>query len=91
MPDPEALHTLEWMLREGDGEKLEQIARDANLPAPRVRQRVSRLRCFLREQWAAELMLGTLGLALLAAGTAFYYRHLHRTNELAEHNPVLLP
>ncbi|HEY5375291.1 MAG TPA: sigma-70 family RNA polymerase sigma factor [Polyangiaceae bacterium] len=91
LPDRDAQHTLEWMLREGDGEKLEQIARDANVPAPRVRQRVSRLRRFLREHWAAELMLGTLSLALLAAGTAFYYRHLHRTNEIAEHNPVLLP
>ncbi|HEX2674890.1 MAG TPA: RNA polymerase sigma factor, partial [Polyangiaceae bacterium] len=60
LPDPDAEHTLQWMLREGDGEKLEQIARDANLPAPRVRQRVSRLRRFLRERWAAELMLGTL-------------------------------
>src|SRR5450432_968450 len=91
LPDSESEHTLEWMLREGDGEKLEQIARDANVPAPRVRQRVSRLRRFLREHCAAELMLGTLSLALLAAGTAFYYRHLHRTNEIAEHNPVLLP
>src|SRR3954463_15749143 len=53
LPDPEAEHTLQWMLREGDGEKLEQIARDANLPATRVRQRVSRLRRFLRERWAA--------------------------------------
>ena len=91
LPDSDAQHTLEWMLREGDGEKLEQIARDANVPAPRVRQRVSRLRRFLREHWAAELVLGTLSLALLAAGTAFYYRHLHRTHEIAEHNPVLLP
>jgi RNA polymerase sigma factor (sigma-70 family) len=90
LPDAEAQHTLEWMLREGDGEKLEQIARDANLPAPRVRQRVSRLRRFLREHWAAELMLGTLGLALLAAGAAFYYRYL-RSDELAHHDPVLLP
>jgi RNA polymerase sigma factor (sigma-70 family) len=91
LPDSEAQHTLEWMLREGDGEKLEQIAREANVPAPRVRQRVSRLRRFLRERWAAELMLGTLGWALLVSGAAFYYRHLHRTEEIAKHDPVLLP
>jgi len=75
LPDSEAQHTLQWMLREGDGEKLEQIARDANLPAPRVRQRVSRLRRFLRERWTAELMLGTLALALLTPLAVYYYRN----------------
>jgi RNA polymerase sigma factor (sigma-70 family) len=70
LPDSESKDTLEWMLREGDGEKLEHIARDANLPAPRVRKRVSRLRRFLRERWAAELLLG----ALLAAGAYFYVK-----------------
>ena len=91
LPDSEAEHTLEWMLREGDGEKLEQIARDANLPAPRVRQRVSRLRRFLRERWAAELMLGALGLALLAPGAFLLYRYLHRSDEVGRRDPVLLP
>jgi DNA-directed RNA polymerase specialized sigma24 family protein len=43
--------TLEWMTREADGEKLEAIAAEENLPAPRVRQRVSRLRRLLRERW----------------------------------------
>jgi DNA-directed RNA polymerase specialized sigma24 family protein len=38
----EHARTLEWMLREGEGEKLEAIAVDADVPAPRVRQRVSR-------------------------------------------------
>jgi RNA polymerase sigma factor (sigma-70 family) len=91
LPDPEAHDTLEWMLREGDGEKLEHIARDANVPAPRVRQRVSRLRRFLRERWAAELMLGVLGLALLAPGALFLYRYLHRSEEVGQRDPVLLP
>jgi len=91
LPDAEAEHTLEWMLREGDGEKLEQIARDANLPAPRVRQRVSRLRRFLRERWAAELLLTGLGIALLAPVAAFYYRHWFPPAEIAEHDPILLP
>ena len=91
LPDSEAEHTLEWMLREGDGEKLEQIARDANLPAPRVRQRVSRLRRFLRERWAAELMLGTLGLALLTPIAAFYYRQWFPPAEVVERGPELRP
>jgi RNA polymerase sigma factor (sigma-70 family) len=91
LPDAEAEHTLEWMLREGDGEKLEQIARDENVPAPRVRQRVSRLRRFLRERWAAELLLTGLGMALLAPVAAFYYRHWFPPAEIAEHDPILLP
>jgi RNA polymerase sigma factor (sigma-70 family) len=46
--------TLEWMLREGAGEKLEAIAADENVPAPRVRQRVSRLRRHYKARWAAQ-------------------------------------
>jgi DNA-directed RNA polymerase specialized sigma24 family protein len=46
--------TLEWMLREGDGEKLEAIAAEANLPAPAVRQRVWRLRRYFQKRWAAQ-------------------------------------
>ncbi len=48
-------HTLEWMLREGAGEKLETIAAEENVPAPRVRQRVARLRKHFRARWAAQL------------------------------------
>ncbi len=89
LPDSEAEHTFEWLLREGDGEKLEHIARDANLPAPRVRQRVSRLRRFLRERWALELGLTALGLVLLATGVAVLYEHRQHTPEIA--NPELRP
>jgi DNA-directed RNA polymerase specialized sigma24 family protein len=46
--------TLEWMLREGEGEKLEAIAAEANLPAPAVRQRVWRLRRYFQKRWAAQ-------------------------------------
>jgi DNA-directed RNA polymerase specialized sigma24 family protein len=46
--------TLEWMLREAEGEKLEAIAAEAKLPAPRVRQRVSRLRRHFQRRWAAQ-------------------------------------
>lgn len=58
--------TLDWLLREGDGETLDEIARDAELPAPRVRQRVSRLRRHLHARWLA---LGAAGLlSLLGVG-----------------------
>jgi RNA polymerase sigma factor (sigma-70 family) len=62
--------TLEWMLREGEGEKLETIAAEANLPAPRVRQRVSRLRRYYKARWAAQaaavaaLLLVTIAIVL---------------------------
>jgi RNA polymerase sigma factor (sigma-70 family) len=71
LPDSEDQSTLEWMLRESDGEKLEHIARDARLPATRVRKRVSRLRKLLRERWAAELML--IGVLLLLGGLGLLY------------------
>ena len=59
--------TLHWLLREGDGESLDEIARDVDLPAPRVRQRVSRLRRHFHARWLA---LGAAGLLLsIAAGT----------------------
>jgi RNA polymerase sigma factor (sigma-70 family) len=61
----EAQSTLEWMLREGEGEKLEHIAEEANLPAPRVRQRVSRMRRHLRARWAAAIA-AVAALALVA-------------------------
>ncbi len=47
--------TLEWLLREGDGEKLQSIALDEKVPAARVRQRVARLRRHFRARWAAQI------------------------------------
>jgi DNA-directed RNA polymerase specialized sigma24 family protein len=56
--------TLTWLAREGEGEKLEAIAASEQLPAAQVRQRVSRMRRWMRERWAAELaavaMLATI-------------------------------
>lgn len=63
----EARTTLDWMLREGDGEKLESIAESEKLPAPRVRQRVSRLRRHLKTHWAREVaLLAALGVVITA-------------------------
>lgn len=63
-PGSDANETLDWLLREGDGEKLEAIADDADVPAPRVRKRVSRLRQHFRSRRAAEFAaLAALGIA----------------------------
>lgn len=57
--------TLQWLLREAEGEKLESIAQSANVPAARVRKRVSRLRAHLREHWRREVIaLAALGVTL---------------------------
>lgn len=62
----DAPKTLEWMLREGAGEKLEAIAASEKLPAPTVRQRVHRLRSYMKKRWAAELALvAALGISIL--------------------------
>ncbi|WP_437682502.1 RNA polymerase sigma factor [Sorangium sp. So ce131] len=61
----DAQQTLAWMAREGEGEKLESIAAEAQVPAARVRQRVSRMRRWMRERWRAELA-AVAALALLA-------------------------
>jgi DNA-directed RNA polymerase specialized sigma24 family protein len=91
LPDPDAKDTLEWMLREGDGEKLEHIARDAKLPAARVRKRVSRLRKFFRERWAAELMLASLLGLLCALGTWYWFSKGRSPKDFVEREPVRPP
>ena len=61
-PGEENKTTLDWMLREGEGEKLEWIAETEKVPAPRVRQRVSRLRRHLKSHWQKEVaLLAALG------------------------------
>lgn len=64
----DARSTLEWMAREGEGEKLEAIAAEEKVPAARIRQRVSRMRRWMKERWLAELAaaaaLVVLGLVL---------------------------
>ena len=62
-------NTLGWMLREGDGEALETIAREEHLPAPTVRQHAARLRRHFRTRWAAEL--AALSVLALFVGAGF--------------------
>lgn len=67
-PERDAQRTLAWMAREGEGEKLEAIAAEEQVPAARVRQRVSRMRRWMKERWAAELAaVAMLALLLVAA------------------------
>ena len=56
--------TLEWLVREHEGEQLREIAEAEGLPATLVRQRVSRLRRALRARYAGMLAL------LVASGAA---------------------
>lgn len=72
--------TIDWLLREGDGEKLESIAREEKLPAARVRQRVSRLRRHFRARWAAQIA------AALALGALVFWALRTR-----EPKPVIAP
>jgi len=64
-PDADAAHTLAWLMREADGETLEEIARGAKLPADQVRQRVSRMRRMFRARWA--VVAAAMGLVALIA------------------------
>jgi hypothetical protein len=67
--------TLGWLLRESEGDALESIAAEAQLPAPRVRKRVSRLRQHLRDHWRRDLLaLAALGLAGVLVAL-YWHRH----------------
>ncbi|MFO0555270.1 MAG: sigma-70 family RNA polymerase sigma factor [Polyangiaceae bacterium] len=56
--------TLRWMAREGEGDKLEHIAAEEKLPAATVRQRVSRMRRWMKQRWIAELAAAAAVLAV---------------------------
>jgi DNA-directed RNA polymerase specialized sigma24 family protein len=78
--------TLGWMMREGDGEKLEAIAESEQVPAARVRKRVSRLRSHLRAQWKKELaLLAALGVVAVLVWIA---RHAPKEDVAHEVRPV---
>ncbi len=68
----DAERTLRWMAREGEGEKLEQIAAEEKVEAATVRQRVSRMRRWMKERWLAELA----AVAMLALAGFFVWRWL---------------
>jgi DNA-directed RNA polymerase specialized sigma24 family protein len=83
--------TLDWMARESDGEKLESIAEEAKLPAARVRQRVSRLRRWLKARWVAELALAASALVVCLLGIAWLLREGERARrfEVAPPGPSI--
>ncbi|MBN2194605.1 MAG: sigma-70 family RNA polymerase sigma factor [Polyangiaceae bacterium] len=89
-PGEPAERTLEWMLREADGDKLEHIADEEAVPPPRVRQRVTRLRRHFRERWAAQMAALVAAVTLLAIGFALYrqYRRVEApVGEIAKERP----
>ncbi len=86
LPDGEkAKETLDWMLREGHGEKLEAIAAEARMPAPVVRKRVSRLRQHLRERWALDVTVAFVAITL--ASGFWYYQSRHAPIPIAKEAP----
>jgi RNA polymerase sigma factor (sigma-70 family) len=81
-PGADAQKTFEWLLREGDGEKLEEIAAQEKLPAPQVRQRVSRLRRLFRARWAQLAAAGVVALLVYLA-----VRRVRTDTFTARHDP----
>lgn len=79
----EAKKTLDWMAREGEGDKLEHIAEEEQVPAARVRQRVSRMRRFMKERWLAELA----AVAALAVLAFIVYKVVSRPVDIAKDAP----
>jgi hypothetical protein len=62
------------MMREADGDRLESIAEENNISAPAVRQRVSRLRRYLRERWSLQLAAALTAVALVVGTYAYTHR-----------------
>jgi DNA-directed RNA polymerase specialized sigma24 family protein len=83
----EAGKTLDWMAREGEGDKLEHIAEEEALPPARVRQRVSRMRRFLKERWLAEVAL----VAALGALAILVWSWLRKNDEPIVADPTKPP
>lgn len=90
LPQGESHSTLEWMLREGDGEKLEHLAEEAAVPAPTLRQRVSRLRRHFRSRWAAQLAAAAVVAAIVIASLAVLRSQPSSVDEIAG-EPAALP
>lgn len=63
--------TMEWLIREHAGERLADIASENGVPAPVVRQRVSRLRRALRSRWTGVIAVVAIVSGLSVLGAAF--------------------
>lgn len=89
LPDgSDAKKTLDWMIREGEGEHLESIAASEKVPAPRVRQRVSRMRRHFKDRWAREVaLLAALGVIITAI--VFYLKK--KDQDVIVHDPHTVP
>lgn len=88
----DAKQTLSWMAREGEGEKLEAIATDEQVPAARVRQRVSRMRRWMKERWLAELAaVAALGVVALVAWWILSRGERPEANPLPAPSAPILP
>lgn len=81
--------TLSWMAREGEGESLAAIAAEEQIPAARVRQRVSRLRRTLKQRWAAELSVAVV-VVLAVFGAWQWWTGSDRPRALRS-APVIVP
>jgi DNA-directed RNA polymerase specialized sigma24 family protein len=68
---PRDRETMQWLVREHGGERLCEIAQETGVPAPVVRQRVSRLRRALRSRFMMLLLaMVVVGAGAVAIGTA---------------------
>jgi DNA-directed RNA polymerase specialized sigma24 family protein len=72
--DPRTAQTMGWLAREAEGERLDEMAREVALPPATVRQRVSRLRRWLRKRWLREALL----VAAAGAVVLFVYGRARR-------------
>jgi RNA polymerase sigma factor (sigma-70 family) len=84
-----AKETFDWMIREGQGEKLEAIAEEERLPAPQVRKRVSRLRQHLKRMWAVEL--GAVAAIAIAVGLGLHLSHKPPTFAVHPDSSTIVP
>ncbi len=85
--DADAQRTLNWMARESVGEKLAHIAEQEALPPAQVRQRVSRMRRFMKQQWAAELAAVAAVLIIVIVA----WRWLREPAPVANPQPDVVP
>src|SRR4051812_16257123 len=86
----DAKKTLGWMLREGEGEKLESIAESEHVPAPRVRQRVSRLRRHFKQNWQRELAL-LAAVGVIISVLVLWLKNRDDGTEPIAHDPNTVP